>query len=289
MSQAFIDALGLEESLLAQWGGFRTRIEQFPASAATREAAERVADYSRNDVFVDSVVDALSLYLAGRNGFDARFGSYLELMLIQRAHDEDIAVLRKLAGKFAREDDLVGLMGLSHRLDLYGGDERLASVIDVCADALAKLDVAVDNIVWARSVGIQPTADSWSVSIRLGTAPPHYWLARRDELKPTDVSVELLAANLREWRVQAARLDRLYSAQWRPSGITVATEDLRFKSLVAWPATSGQRLFPVFAARLADYLQISWTRLAWVNAQNVDIDKPHLLEWLHSCVDDIRP
>lgn len=289
MSQAFIDALGLEESLLAQWRGFRTRIEKFPASAATRAAAERVADYSRNDVFVDSVVDALSLYLAGRNGFDARFRSYLDLMLIQRAHDEDIVVLRKLVDKFALEDELVDLMGLSHRLRLYGGDERLAPVIEICADALAKLDVAVDNTAWACSVGIQPTADSWSVSIRLGTAPPHYWLSRRDELKPTDVSVELLVANSREWRIQAARVDRLYSAQWRQTGITVATEDLRFKSLAAWPAASGQRLFPVFATRLADYLQVSLTRSAWVSAQNVNIDKRQLLEWLHACVDDIRP
>jgi hypothetical protein len=289
LTQAAISTLGLEASLLTQWRAFDACIEQFPASAATRQEAERIAEYSRNDVFVDSVVDALSLQLAGRSGFDTRFGSFLDLLLIQRAHEEDIALLRKLANKYAQEEDLVGLMGLQHRLHLYSGDERLTPVIEFCAEALARLDVPVDNVVWARSVGIQPTAESWSVGIRLGTAPPHYWIARRDELKPSDVSVELLVANSREWRIQVARLDRLYSAQWRPSGITVATEALRFKSLSAWPAASGQRLFPVFAMRLADYLQVSWTRLAWIDAQRVEINKAQLLEWLHSCVDEIRP
>lgn len=289
MSEASITALALEESLLKEWSDFHARIERFAASPATREDAERVADYSRDSVFVDSVVDALSLYLAGRNEFDAKFGSYLDLMLIQRAHNEDIVVLRKLAAKFAQEENIVGLMGLQHRLHLYSGDERLLPVIQLCADALTRLDVPVDNSDWARSVGIKPTAESWSVGIRLGTAPPNYWLARRDELKPTDVSLELIVANAREWRIQVARLDRLYSAQWRPSGITVATEDLRFKSLTAWPATAGQRLFPVFAIRLADYLQVNWTRMAWVNSQHVDINKPQLLEWLHSCVDEVRP
>lgn len=289
MSETSINALALEESLFRAWSDFHARIEQFSASPATHVDAERVADYSRNDAFVDSVVDALSLYLAGRSEFNAKFGSYLDLMLIQRAHDEDIVVLHKLATRFSQDDNIVGLMGLAHRLRLYCGDARLLPVIEFCADALAKLDGPVDNIVWAKSVGIEPTAESWSVGIRLGTAPPHYWLARRDELKPSDVSLELIVTNAREWRIQVARLDRHYSAQWRPSGITVATEDLRFKSLAAWPATAGQRLFPVFAMRLADYLQVQWTRMAWVNSQNVDINKPQLLEWLHSCVDEVRP
>lgn len=289
LTEASITALALEESLLKEWSDFHARVEQFAASAATREEAERVANYSRNDVFVDSVVDALSLYLAGRNEFDAKFGSYLDLLLIQRAHDEDIAVLQKLAAKFAKDDNIVGLIGLLHRLRLYGGDARLASLIDFCSSALVKLDEPADNLVWAKLVGIEPASESWSFSVRLGTAPPHYWLARRDELKPTDVSVELLVANAREWRIQVARLDRLYSAQWRSSGITVATENLRYKSLTAWPAAGGQRLFPVFAMQLADYLQVTWTRTAWINAQGVAINKPQLLEWLHSCVDEFRP
>jgi hypothetical protein len=289
LTEASITALALEESLLKEWSEFHSRVEQFASSAATREEAERVADYSRNDIFVDSVVDALSLYLAGRSEFDAKFGSYLDLMLVQRGHDEDIVVLQKLAAKFSQDENIVGLMGLLHRSRLYGGDARLAPVIDFCSQALARFDEPVDNVIWARSVGIEPTAESWSFSVRLGTAPPHYWLARRDELKPSDVSVELLVANAREWRCQVARLDRLYSAQWRPSGITVATEDLRYKSLTAWPTAGGQRMFPVFAMRLADYLHVSWTRLAWINSQNVTINKPQLLEWLHSCVDEIRP
>ena len=289
LTSSSITALALEESLLKRWSDFHERIEQFKASPSTRDDAQRVADYALDDAFVDSVVDALSLYLAGRSEFDAKFGSYLELMLIQRAHAEDLVVLQKLATKYSQDANVVGLIGLLHRLRLYSGDQRLAPLIEFCFAALDQLNEPVDNATWAQSVGIVPIADSWSVGVRLGTAPPHYWLARRDELKPSDVSLELLVANSREWRIQVARVDRLYSAQWRPSGITVATEDLRFKSLTAWPAIASQRLFPLFAMRLADYLQVGWSRTCWLTTQNVEVNRPMLLEWLHSSIDEIRP
>lgn len=289
LTEASITALALEESLLKEWSEFHSRVQQFSSSPATRADAERVADYSRNHVFVDSVLDALSLYLAGRSEFDRKFGSYLDLMLIQRASHEDLVVLEKLALRHVQATDIVGLMGLLHRLRLYGGDERLAPAIEFCFTALNQLDQPVANAVWAKSVGIEPTADAWSVGVRLGTASPNYWLARRDELKPEDVSLELLVANTREWRIQVARVDRLYSAQWRPSGITVATEELKFKSLSAWPTLASQRLFPIFAMRLADYLHLSWVRSAWLTSHAAVVDRPRLLEWLHSCADDIRP
>ena len=289
MTSSSITALALEESLLKRWSDFYSRIEEFKSSPSTREDAERVVEYSRDHAFVDSVVDALSLYLAGRSEFDPKFGSYLDLMLIQRAHNEDIVVLEKLATKYSQDANIVGLLGLVHRLRLYSGDQRLLPLIEFTFNALDQLNQPIDNAAWATSVGIAPTAESWSVGMRLGTAPPHYWLARRDELKPADVSLELLVANSREWRIQVARVDRLYSAQWRPSGITVATEDLRFKSLTAWPSIVSQRLFPLFAMRLADYLHVSWSRVGWLTMQNVEVNRPMLLEWLHSCVDEIRP
>jgi len=283
-----ITALALEESLLKQWSDFHERIEQFKASPSTREDAERVADYSRDQQFVDSVVDALSLYLAGRSEFDAKFGSYLDLMLIQRGHDEDLVVLQKLASKYSQDANVVGLLGLLHRLRMYNGDERLTPLIELCSTALDQLNQPVDNDVWAQSVGITPTSESWNVGLRLGTALPHFWLARRDELKPEDVSLELLV-NPREWRIQVSRVDRLYSAQWRSSGITVATEERRYKALTAWPAIAGQRLFPLFAMRLADFLDVTWTRTAWLTTHDVEVQRPMLLEWLHSSVDDLRP
>jgi len=288
LTSSSITALALEESLLKQWSDFHERIEQFKASPSTREDAERVADYSRDRQFVDSVVDALSLYLAGRSEFDAKFGSYLELMLIQRGHDEDLVVLQKLAAKYSQDANVVGLLGLVHRLRMYNGDERLTSLIEFCFTALDELNQPVDNDVWAQSVGIAPTSESWNVGLRLGTAPPHFWLARRDELKPEDVSLELLV-NPREWRIQVSRVDRLYSAQWRSSGITVATEERRYKALAAWPAIAGQRLFPLFAMRLADFLHVTWSRTAWLTTHDVEVQRPMLLEWLHSSVDDLRP
>jgi hypothetical protein len=288
LTEASITALALEESLLRQWSELYDKVEALPTPPVTRAAADEFRDYSQHAAFVDSVVDALSLYLAGRSEFDGKFGSYLELLLIQRAEAEDLEVLAKLATKYRGETNLVGLMGLSHRIGLYAGDPRLVDLFEKCSALLREFDQPTDTLSWAASVGITPMTESWSVSLRFGTAPANYWVMRKNDLKPNDVSLDLLIS-AREWRIQVARVDRAYSAQWRSAGISVATEEQRLKALSAWPSVTNQQLFPAFAANLAEFLQVKWDRMAWLSARDVEISKPRLLEWLHTCVDVIRP
>ena len=288
MSEASITALALEESLLKEWSEFHTRVEQRRTAPTTREDAEQFADYSRNDAFVDSVVDALSLYLADRNEFDPKFGSYLHLMLIQRAHDEDIALLKKLATKYASAGDIVSVMGLMHRLQMYSGDYRLQETMDVCAAALREVKDVTDMAAWARTIGIEPLKESWTFSLKLGSVSPSYWMIRKHDLQPRDVSLDLLI-NDSQWRVQVARVDRNYSAQWRPSGITVDTDETKLKALAAWPKLTSPQLFPLFTGSLAQFLRVQWTRSGWSTSQNVKIDTSRLLDWLHTAIDDVQP
>jgi hypothetical protein len=288
VSEASITALALEESLLKEWSEFHTRVEQRRTAPTTREDAEQFADYSRNDAFVDSVVDALSLYLADRNEFDPKFGSYLHLMLIQRAHDDDIALLKKLATKYAAAGDIVSVMGLMHRLQMYSGDFRLQETMDVCAAALREVKDVTDMGAWARTIGIEPLKESWTFSLKLGSVSPSYWMIRKHDLQPRDVSLDLLI-NDTHWRVQVARIDRNYSAQWRPSGITVDTDETKLKALAAWPKLTSPQLFPLFTGTLAQFLRVQWTRSGWSTSQNVKIDTSRLLDWLHTAIDDIQP
>ena len=288
LSEASITALALEESLLKEWSEFHTRVEERPTAPATREHAEHFGAYSRNDPFVDSVVDALSLYLADRNEFDPKFGGYLDLMLIQRARDEDIAVLAKLARKYAAAGDVVSLIGFTHRLQMYAGDPRLQEVIDICAAALQQVKPAEDMNAWARSIGITPLETSWTFSLKIGSAPPKYWLIRKHDLRPQDVSLDLLI-NDAHWRVQVARVDRNYSAQWRSSGITVDTDEIKLKALAAWPTLTSPQLFPLFVATLAQFLGVAWLRSAWITTSGVSVDKERLLDWLHPALDEIQP
>jgi len=288
LSESSITALALEESLLREWSEFHARVAQRRTAPTTRADADTFADYSRNGQFVDSVVDALSLHLAGRNEFDVKFGSYLDLMLIQRAQPEDIAVLRKLATKYASEQDFVSLMGMLHRLQLYAGDAQLADVMQICTTALNSVQHAANVDEFARSIGIEPMEDSWTFSLKFGSAPPNYWLIRKSDLKPRDVSLDLLI-NDAHWRVQVARVDRGYSAQWRPSGITVDTEETRLKALNAWPILTSPQLFPVFATTLAQFLGVHWARAAWLTSSAVNVDKSRLLDWLHATIDEVQP
>ncbi len=288
MSNAAISALGLEASLQKEWSDFHSRVGQRPTAPTTREDAEQFADYSRNDAFVDSVVDALSLYLADGNEFDPKFGSYLHLMLIQRAHDEDLALLKKLAMKYASAEDIISTIGLMHRLQMYAGDERLAEIMEVCKAALARVEDVSDLSAWAKSVGIEPLAEQWSLTLKLGTAPPSYWANRKYDLQQRDVSVDLLL-NESQWRVQVARVDRNYSAQWRALGITVDTNETKLKALTAWPQLTTPRLFPLFVGTLAQFLGVHWLRSAWVASKHVTLHKPRLLDWLHTAADEIQP
>lgn len=288
LSEASITALALEESLLREWGEFHTLIEQHRTAPTTRDAAEQFVQYSRNDAFVDSVVDALSLYLADRNEFDAKFGGYLDLMLIQRARAEDLVVLKKLATKYAAAGDIVSMIGLMHRLQMYAGDARLQEIADICASALQQVKGVEDMNAWARSIGVEPLEASWTFSLKLGSAPPNYWMIRKHDLRPRDVSLDLLL-NDAHWRVQVARVDRNYSAQWRPSGITVATDETRLKALAAWPKLVSPQLFPLFTGTLAQFLRVEWLRSAWISSTGVSIDKARLLDWLHTAIDEVHP
>jgi hypothetical protein len=288
LSEASITALALEESLLREWSEFHDRVEQRRTPPTTREDAEQFSNYARNDAFVDSVVDALSLYLADRNEFDLKFGSYLDLMLIQRATPEDVAILTKLATKYAAAGDIVTLMGLLHRLQMFSGDARLGPAIDICSNALNQVKDVTDIGAWARTIGIEPLGESWTFSLKLGSAPPNYWVVRKSDLKQRDVGLDLLI-NDSQWRVQVARVDRNYSAQWRPSGITVDTDETKLKALSAWPKLASPQLFPIFASTLAQFLRVQWTRIAWMSTSGVKVDKTRLLAWLHSDVDEIQP
>jgi len=288
LSEASITALALEESLLREWSEFHDRVEQRRTPPTTREDAAQFSDYVRNDAFVDSVVDALSLYLADRNEFDLKFGSYLDLMLIQRATPEDIAILTKLASKYAAAGDIVTLMGLLHRLQLFSGDTRLGPAIEICTNALNQVKDVSDLTAWARTIGIEPIAESWTLSLKLGTAPPNYWLVRKSDLQRLDVALDLLI-NESHWRVQVARVDRNFSAQWRPSGITVDTDETKLKALAAWPKLVSPALFPIFASSLGQFLRVDWTRVAWMSSSGVNVDKTRLLSWLHACVDEVQP
>lgn len=288
LTEASITALALEESLLKEWSEFHTLVEQRRTAPTTRAAAEAFGEYSRNDAFVDSVVDALSLYLADRNEFDAKFGGYLDLMLIQRAHTEDLAVLKKLATKYANAGDLVSVMGLMHRMQMYSGDARLQEITEICATALQQVKDVEDIGAWAPSIGIEPLEESWTFSLKLGSVPPSYWMNRKHDLQPRDVSLDLLI-NDSQWRVQVARVDRNYSAQWRPSGITVDTDETKLKALATWPTLVSPQLFPLFAGTLAQFLRVEWLRTAWLSSSGVAVDKARLIDWLHTALDEIQP
>jgi hypothetical protein len=288
LTDASITALALEESLHREWNAFHSRVDSLAAPPGTRADADRMVRYAGHTGFVESILDALSLHLAGKNSFDRKLLCYLDLVLIQRSEPEDVTMLLKLAAHHSERNDLNALLSLHHRLRLYEDRPALGGALKYCSDRLRRFDVATDNATWAASVGIQPHSDNWHVNLRLGTAPPEYWFTRKSALKPQDASLELLVTAPGQWRIQVARVDRLYSAQWRPAGITVDTDQPQLKALSTWPAVAGHPLFPLFAARLADFLHLKWQRSARLTTNDVTVDRVRLLDWLHCCADELQ-
>lgn len=287
MNNASITSLALEESLRKEWSSFHARVDGLAVPPGTRMEADRLLRYSTNDAFVDSVVDALGLYLAAQSTFERKLLCVLDLILIQRAQPEDVTMLLKMAAHYAERDDLAALLGFAHRLHLYEDRGSLGGVAKYCSDALRRFDVATDNADWATIAGIRPDSERWHATIRLGTAPPDYWATRKSALKPQDVSLELLVSAPGQWRVQVARVDRLYSAQWRLGGITVDTDQPQLKAVSTWPKLTGHGLFPWFAAHLAQHLRIQWQRTALVSVEGASVDRDSLLDWLYGCADTV--
>ncbi len=282
-----ITALALEESLLREWSLFNARVAELDVPA-TRADADRMQRFANHGSFADSVVDALGLHLAGQNTLDRKLLHFLDLVLIQRAQPDDLTILMKVAERYSGQKDLPALLTLVHQLRLYEERPSLGGATKFCAELLSRFDVPCDNIEWARLVGIQPQAENWHASIRLGTASPEFWVTRKSALKPQDTSLELLVTAPGQWRVQIARLDRLYSAQWRPAGITVDTDAAALKAIGRWPKLAGHAVFPAFATTLAHFLKVQWHRAALITVQDAAIDEARLLDWLHSCADALQ-
>lgn len=267
---------------------FHSRVDELASTPATRAAADGMLRFSNNGAFVDSVVDALGLHLAGQNPLERKLLSFLDLVLIQRAEPDDLTALLKLAESYAGTQDLPALLGMAHRLRLYDDRWALGGVAKHCNDLIRRFDVPCDNITWAATVGILPPAESWHANIRLGTAPPEFWFTRKSALKPQDTSLELIVTSPGQWRIQVARVDRLYSAQWRPAGITIDTDQPQLKAISAWPTVASHTVFPAFAGQLADFLKLQWHRTALITVKDASVDQIRLREWLHSCADTLQ-
>lgn len=262
------------------------QVDELTGPPSTRAKAARLQRFSSHAAFADSVVDALELYLAGQNDVDRKLLPFLEVVLVQRAQPDDLTVLMKLIDRYTEREDVVSLLGISHRLRLYEGHPSLGGVIKHCEQRLQRFDTDLDNAAWADLVGIQPTADHWNVSIRLGTAPPEYWRSRKSALKPQDTSLDLLVSSPGQWRVQIARVDRQYSAQWRPAGITIDTDVPRLKQPSAWPMLRNHALWPLFATNLERPLKLQWQRTALISLTGATFDRERLLTWLYPCADN---
>ena len=90
---------------------------------------------------------------------------------------------------------------------------------------------------WAAGLGMQPSADGWTIEITLSTVPMSHWFYKRNKLRPEDVKLSLTAPGWGHWVAQLDRHDRLYQVQWRQGNdLRVESEQLRFRKLLKWPA-----------------------------------------------------
>lgn len=85
-----------------------------------------------------------------------------------------------------------------------------------------------------ESIGFDINAEPWSIHIQWSTVNPKNWVLMRNSLLSSDLLLTL-SINDRYWNVSLQRKDEVFYVQWRESGLSVDSQQLKFKKIVKWP------------------------------------------------------
>lgn len=103
--------------------------------------------------------------------------------------------------------------------------------------------------------------EPWSVHVIWSTVPPKDWVTARNRLKPGDLRL-LLSVNRSGWHADLAPHDDSFRVQWRDSGISVESQQLRYRKLLPWPALASPADTPTLVTQLATLLDRNFVRHA---------------------------
>jgi hypothetical protein len=126
------------------------------------------------------------------------------------------------------------------------------------------------------------------ISITLSNEPIEHWFYKRNKLRPESLKLELLVPSTGGWRVDLARHDKLFRAQWRHGDdLRIESQQLRYRKLLEWPRLASVMDFPQLIGSLERTLEESFLPHADIGARLLEPEtlasNPQLRQWLAPC------
>ncbi len=151
-------------------------------------------------------------------------------------------------------------------------------------DDTSALDTLLQRIGWHA-----PELSAWQIGIVIATRPPIEWTTKRNTLQADDMWLSLTLSSFWQWRVQLKRHDGLFVVDWADRGVTVESQQLRYRKIMKWPEIAGPDDFPRLVGELNALFPKPFAREALVTILKTDdAVKEALADWLSDVCDKIK-
>ncbi|MDX8554431.1 hypothetical protein MK851_12465 [Tenacibaculum sp. 1B UA] len=143
---------------------------------------------------------------------------------------------------------------------------------------------------WLSSLNLKYSNEYWGMTLTMSTVNIEHWLYSRNQLKPEDLKLTLSMYITGSWVAQLERKDQLFLAQWRESGLTVESQQLKYRRLIPWPKLASYTKFPLIIPAIETALDVKFIR--HIDISTVGIAPKQYLkknskmqQWLKPCAD----
>lgn len=142
-------------------------------------------------------------------------------------------------------------------------------------------------VEFVASLGFKTPAP-WSIHLSWSTVEPSHWVVRRKVLKPADVLLTLTVTD-GHWVLNLKPRHQRFHVQWRSSGVSVESDELRYRRMTRWPKVSSPLEVPEAIQVLEQVLQVQFVKHVNLEGSLADealsagFSDERILCWLAPC------
>lgn len=128
----------------------------------------------------------------------------------------------------------------------------------------------------------------WGFNVKMSTHRVWDWSVRASHIPPDAVWLGFRIHRVLGWSARVFTRDKRYEAQWESSGLSVESDQFRYRRLTAWPAITDVDDFPRLIPALEQLLSIRFLPCATVEVPSLTCGQiERLRRWLKPACDEV--
>jgi hypothetical protein len=145
---------------------------------------------------------------------------------------------------------------------------------------------------WLKGRGLWPdenTHPDWGFKVEISTVPPWDWTVRRSHVGENEYWLGASISRILGWRVGFFPRNELFKVDWQAEGMSVTSQQLRFRKLMKWPQMGTLDEFPKIVAELQSLLSLKFHQEITVRALSLKVDDLESIRiWLQDICQSIK-